>query len=98
MLKYSPAPFGDDHARCKRPRPAVCSSATIARPSAAPSDAKRATSVLVEGNDSNRKTFGLRSVIDGRTQLYRNPHSPPHLAGNSVGDDELVCRRGVPDE
>ena len=52
ILKYKPAPFGDDHARCKRPRPAVCSSATTARPSAAPCDASRATSVFVEGNDS----------------------------------------------
>ena len=56
-------PFGDDQARCKRPRPAVCSSATIDKPSAAPSDASRASSVFVEGNDSNCRTLGLRSAI-----------------------------------
>src|ERR1051325_6086177 len=98
MLKESPAPFADAHARCKRPRPAVCSSATIARPSAAPSDAMRASSVLVEGNESNRKSFGLRSVIDGRTRLYRNPHACPHLDRNSAGAAEPVRRRGIPDE
>src|ERR1051325_5271849 len=97
-LKYSPPPFGDDHARCKRPRPAVCSSATTASPSAAPSDASRASSVLVEGNDSKRKTFGLRSVINGRTQLYRTPLSPPHPNRNSVSDGEPRFRRSVPDE
>jgi uncharacterized membrane protein YjdF len=56
--------LGDDQARCKRPRPAVCSSATIERPSAAPSEAIRANSVFVEGNDSNRTILGLRTLMD----------------------------------
>src|ERR1043166_7230133 len=58
----------------------------------------RASSMLVEGNDSNRKTFGLRSILDGRTQLYRTRLSPSHLARNPAGDVDPVCRRGVPDE
>ena len=56
--------MGDDQARYKRPRPAVCSSATIERPSAAPSEAIRANSVFVEGNDSNRTILGLRTLMD----------------------------------
>jgi len=65
-LKYKPAPFGDIQLRCKRPRPAVCSSETTQSPSVAPCAAKRAASVFVEGKDSYRMTWGLKRLIEAK--------------------------------
>src|SRR5688572_24249726 len=67
----------------------------IASPSAAPSDANRASRVLVEGNDSNRRTFGLRGVIDGRSRLYKTRRATPHLGRDTGGDVDVVRGRRV---
>ena len=52
----SPFPFRDWKALPRRPRPAVCSSERTARPSAAPSAARRLTSLLVESTVSRQTT------------------------------------------
>ena len=46
--RYKPAPGGEAHVRPRRPRPAVCSSATTHVPSAAPASASRAATSLVD--------------------------------------------------
>ena len=59
MLKYSPAPFGDDQRALQTTSARSLLIRNDRKPSAAPSDARRASSVFVEGNDSNRKTLWL---------------------------------------
>src|SRR5690606_18977763 len=46
-----PWPAGDDHARPRRPRPAVCASATTTVPSGAPARASSRARSLVDGSD-----------------------------------------------
>src|SRR2546421_714604 len=63
MLKYNPASFGDCQLRSRRPRPAVCSRATIHKPSRAPALACRIASRLVESIESNLRILKLISLV-----------------------------------
>src|SRR5205085_8606585 len=58
MLRYKPASFEDSHVRSSLPRPAVCSRATMHRPSFAPALAWRIASRFVESIVSKRRIVG----------------------------------------
>ena len=100
--RYRPAPGGDSHARPRRPRPAVCSSATIHAPSGAPACAHRTASSLVEatrrqprGRDRQKaREIGERRRARASSRRQVAGSRPPASAIAHV-DRSCVVIRGI---